>query len=285
MQISQQQHAVFFRLSSGDALPDALVARLREAGIATGTLRAHGVLEHVELRTFHSQTRTFGSARSISGAVHAITIDGTIGLSEGTPQVVLRAVLSRETDASVETLSGVIASARVVALEVVATSAQDLALPLVHDARAGLPMLADSGNAAPSPSPQHAPTIREDSPRPAPTTTSAPAASGGWADAVATSNAQPPLKPLGSQNLPAKPPARPVTTSYEGDQIFPEPGDLVQHFAFGSSEVLRSDGDRLHLKVGKDGRIREIALEMLKVTFTGEDPNVRPRHFKLDRKL
>jgi len=281
MQTSQSQHAVFFRLNSGDALPDALVARLREAGIATGTLRAHGVLEHVELRTFQSQTRTFGSSRSIAGAVHAITIDGTIGLSEGAPQVVLRAVLSRETDAGVETLSGVIASARVVALEVIANSALDLALPLVHDARAGLPMLANGTStspAAPAPAPLPA---RDESPRPAPA-----AASGGWADAVATSNAQPPLKPLGSQNLPAKPPARPVSAeAYDGDQIFPEPGDMVQHFAFGNCEVLRSDGDRLHLKVGKDGRIREIALEMLKVTLLGDDANARPRHFKLDRRL
>ncbi len=278
MQTSQSQHAVFFRLNSGESLPDALVARLREARIATGTLRAHGVLEHVELRTFQSQTRTFGSSRSIAGAVHAITIEGTIGLAEGTPQVVLRAILSRETDAGVETLSGVIASARVVALEVVATSAQDLALPLVHDGRAGLPMLADAAGGA-TPSPHVAP--RDESPRPAPA-----APSGGWADAVATSNAQPQLKPHGSQNLPAKPPARPVS-SYEGegDQIFPEPGDLVQHFAFGTCEVVRSDGDRLHLKVGKDGRIREIALEMLKVTLLDEDPNVRPRHFKLDRRL
>jgi predicted DNA-binding protein with PD1-like motif len=281
MQTSQSQHAIFFRLNSGDALPDALVARLREAGIATGTLRAHGVLEHVELRTFQSQTRAFGSTRSIAGAVHAITIDGTIGLSEGTPQVVLRAILSRETDAGVETLSGVIASARVVALEVVAISAQDLALPLVHDGRAGLPMLANGTETGAAPVQAPPPPPLRDSPRPAPV-----APSGGWADAVATSNAQPPLKPLGSQNLPAKPPARPVSTAaYEGDQVFPEPGDMVQHFAFGNCEVLRSDGDRLHLKVGKDGRIREIALEMLKVTLLDGDPDARPRHFKLDRKL
>jgi predicted DNA-binding protein with PD1-like motif len=280
MQTSQSQHAVFFRLSSGESLPDALVARLREAGIATGTLRAHGVLEHVELRTFQSQTRTFGSSRSIAGAVHAITIDGTIGLAEGTPQVVLRAILSRETDAGVETLSGVIAAARVIALEVVATSAQDLALPLVHDGRAGLPMLADTGGVTPPPHAHVAP--RDESPRPAP----AAAPSGGWADAVATSNAQPQIRSGGSQNLPAKPPPRPASVSSDdGEQFFPEPGDEVQHFAFGKCEVLRSDGDRLHLRVGKDGRIREIALEMLKVTLLDEDPSVRPRHFKLDRRL
>ena len=39
------------------------------------------------------------------------------------------------------------------------------------------------------------------------------------------------------------------------------------------------------LKVGKDGRIREIALEMLKVTLLDQDASARPRHFKLDRKL
>jgi hypothetical protein len=49
--------------------------------------------------------------------------------------------------------------------------------------------------------------------------------------------------------------------------------------------VLKSDGgDRLHLKVGKDGRIREIALEMLKVTpLESADPT--RRRFKLDRRI
>ncbi len=280
MHVSQSSHAVFFRLSPGDALHDALAARFREAGIATGTMTAHGVLENVELRTFSPHSRTFGTARAIAGAIHALSIEGTIGLSEGTPQVVLRAVLSRETDAGVETLSGVVTSARVVALEVVATSALDLALPLVHDARSGVPMI-DAGNAG-TPAAPAPPAAQGSSPKPP---TAEPRANV-WADAVATSNAQPPLKPLGSTAMPARPPARPaVTYSNDGDQVFPEPGDEVQHFAFGRCEVLRSDGDRLHLKVGKDGRIREIALEMLKVTLLDEEPNVKPRHFKLDRRM
>jgi len=275
MQVSRTSHAVVFRLASGDALPDALIARLREAGVATGTLVAHGVLENVELRTFSPASRAFGASRSISGAVHALSIEGTIGLSEGTPQAVLRAVLSRETDAGVETLSGLVVSARVVALEVIVTSAQDLALPLVHDGRAGLALL-DAG------APGAAPIA------PQPVSPKPPAAeprANVWAEAVATSSAQPPLKPLGNAPLPARPPARPAAVAVEGEQFFPEPGDEVQHFAFGRCEVLRSDGDRLHLKVGKDGRIREIALEMLKVTLLDEDPNTRPRHFKLDRRL
>ena len=63
----------------------------------------------------------------------------------------------------------------------------------------------------------------------------------------------------------------------------PEPGDAVEHFAFGRADVVKSDGDRLHLKVHKDGRIREIALEMLKVTPL--ESSGLNRRFRLDRKL
>lgn len=275
MHVSRETHVVFVRLAAGDALPDALFARLRDAAVATGSVRGHGVLEHVELRTFSPLTRTFGASRAITGAVHALSVEGTIGLSEGSPQAPLRVVLSRETDAGVETLSGLLVSARVVAFELTITSAQDLALPLVHDARAGVAMLGEAAAkpVAPAPSPSPPPT-------------------GAWADAVATSNAQagpfpasggPGLKPVG-QALPARPPARPAAAAEEGEQVFPEVGDEVEHFAFGRAEVLRSDGDRLHLKVGKDGRIREIALEMLKVTLLG-DADAKPRRFKLDRRM
>ena len=64
----------------------------------------------------------------------------------------------------------------------------------------------------------------------------------------------------------------------------PEQGDSVEHFAFGRSDVVKSDGDRLHLKVHKDGRIREIALGMLKVTRIPDDDAGR-RHFKLERRM
>ncbi len=287
MQVSRESHAVFFRLAPGEMLPDALFARLREAAVATGTLRAHGVLEHVELRTFASHTRALGASRAIAGPVHALSIEGTIGLSDGAPQATLRAVLSRETDSGIDTLSGVVVSARVVSLEVVVTSAQDLAVPLVHDPRAGMPMLGEtavtgrspSPNASPNPTPSPSPSPPAAAPSAWPEVRAEGAADrpkGAWGEAIATSNAQPPLKP-------ARPPSRAAAPD-EGEQLMPEPGDRVQHFAFGSAEVLRSDGDRLHLRVGKDGRIREIALEMLKVTLQG-DPNVRPRQFKLDRKL
>jgi hypothetical protein len=62
----------------------------------------------------------------------------------------------------------------------------------------------------------------------------------------------------------------------------PRARDWVEHFAFGPAEVLKSDGERLHLKVAKDGRIREIALAMLQVSRL-EDREGK-RVYRLDRK-
>jgi hypothetical protein len=79
-------------------------------------------------------------------------------------------------------------------------------------------------------------------------------------------------------------PRRPARPGPDLDSPFPEPGDVVDHFAFGACDVLRSDGDRLHLRVRKDGRIREIALEMLRVSPLplGDDGR---RRFKLERRI
>ena len=84
------------------------------------------------------------------------------------------------------------------------------------------------------------------------------------------------------QAMPQRPPKPAVA---EEEQIYPDAGDVVEHFAFGRCEVVKSDGDRLHLRLGKDGRIKEIALEMLKVTSLPPVEGSSGRHFKLDRKL
>jgi hypothetical protein len=94
----------------------------------------------------------------------------------------------------------------------------------------------------------------------------------------------PPAKgsaPSLSQAIPSRP-VKPQSAAEEA--VVPDAGDRVEHFAFGSCEVLKSDGDRLHLRLGKDGRIKEIALEMLKVTeLPGDD--APGRRFKLERRL
>jgi len=67
------------------------------------------------------------------------------------------------------------------------------------------------------------------------------------------------------------------------EAAFPEPGDSVEHFAFGVCEVLSVTGDRLVLRDLKGkGRVREIASERLSIT--GPVEHQGRRLFRLDRR-
>lgn len=90
-------------------------------------------------------------------------------------------------------------------------------------------------------------------------------------------------KPSGPASGPSAMPqklSRPAIS--QSDSVFPDAGDSVEHFAFGTCEVLKSDGDRLHLRQ-KDGRVKEIALTMLRVEAL-EGDGTAGRKFKLERK-
>jgi predicted DNA-binding protein with PD1-like motif len=247
---ARSRHLVL-RASAGEVLPEALVARLNEERVACGWIRASGVLADVELRAFDARLGGFGGPRRLVGPVHVLALEGSVGLTAGEPSVSLRALLAREGDGGLETLAGEITSARTIALEVLVTVLEDLSLARALDDSAGVWLLDSAG---PSPAPV----------RPA-----------GGAPQVApsSSNAQMPQRPV-RPHRPTEPPT-----------LVPEAGDVVDHFAFGRCDVVRSESDRLHLRVHKDGRIKEIALEMLRVTRLEGDDEKEPRRFKLERRI
>lgn len=272
---SASRHLVL-RASAGEILPDALSAALREQGVACGWLRGSGVLVDVELRAYDGAMGALGTTRRIAGPLQVLALEGSIGLSSGEPSFSLRALLARETDHGLETLAGEIASARIVGLEVFVTALDDVALVRALDEQAGVWLL---GQAAPG-------GAMRPAPRPA---ASAPAAPSAWSGALEASEraeleprARTPQTPGTTSSMPM--PQRPARAPIDFDSPSPEAGDAVDHFAFGRADVLKSDGDRLHLKVHKDGRIREIALEMLKVTRL-DDGAEGKRRFRLERRL
>lgn len=60
------------------------------------------------------------------------------------------------------------------------------------------------------------------------------------------------------------------------EQLLPDAGDLVHHFAFGLCEVLMASGDRLKIRdLGEPGRVREISIERLKVEGPTEERGKR----------
>jgi hypothetical protein len=69
----------------------------------------------------------------------------------------------------------------------------------------------------------------------------------------------------------------------EVEEVSPEAGDLVDHFAFGLCEVVTSDGDRLKIRDAKQpGRIREVSMSMLNVLSPTESEG--KRLFRLARR-
>lgn len=294
---------VVIRIGHGESLTGALGAALRDEQVMCGWLRASGVLADVDLRAFRSEGGSLGAPRRLHGPVQLVTLEGGAGLGEqGDPTVSLRAVLARETDAGLETLAGEIEGARVIALEAIITVLEDLALERTVDRGAGISLFALGGAGATGPT----------GGTPAATAARAtPAGPAAWSGALEASHdasrsrggtaspATPPLAPsstssavigasgtVGAQLSTAMPvrPARPAAADV--DTPVPEVGDVVEHFAFGTCEVVKSDGDRLHLRdlrAGREGRIREIALEMLRVTRL-DDVGGKP-HYKLERRL
>jgi hypothetical protein len=90
--------------------------------------------------------------------------------------------------------------------------------------------------------------------------------------------AAPPAPTLEGPALPQKP-QRPS----QDLESYPDVGDTVMHFHFGECTVISSDGDRIRLRQDRDGRVREVALTMLRIepATLGADGT---RHFKLHRK-
>lgn len=250
-------------------LPEAILAALRNEVVLSGWLRGSGVLADVSLRTFGSAA-TSNTPRRIVGPVQAVVIDGSIGLAGGDVSCGLRVVLSRETETGIETIAGEVLEARAIAFEGHVMALDDAASARERDA-SGVWML--SGGST-----KTATTNTEPKTVPAPTTpitaASPVAVPKPAAQTVTAPQATMPLRP-----------AKPVALDEEEPQIYPDAGDVVEHFAFGRCEVVKSDGDRLHVRLGKDGRIKEIALEMLKITPLPPVEGVAGKHFTLDRKL
>jgi hypothetical protein len=156
--------------------------------------------------------------------------------------------LARESELGLQVAAGELARARAYALELRVTAFDDVSLARVPDERTGLALLvAQAGVVAAEP------------PRPI----AGPAPEGVAAAAL---------------------PQKPVRPAQEAEEVYPEVGDLVTHFHFGECEVIGSDGERIRLRQERDGRVREVALTMLKIEPPSTDPATGRRHFRLARK-
>jgi hypothetical protein len=253
-----------FTISEGSDLVAAardLAGQAGKADPARAWIRANGLLSAVELR------RSGHEAQTLDGDLLLVSLEGpALG-----PLVGLVSV----SDAL---------GTRLVAGEVIAAlAATTTTMCILHESTEP-----DVATPVPELVRERALDVAPQSPSQAPTTQSSPALpqSAPSSPAEARERDMPPARASAptlslAQAIPTRP-MKPVTAEVE--TLVPDAGDRCEHFAFGSCEVVKSDGDRLHLRLGKDGRIKEIALEMLKVTELPAD-GAPGRRFKLERRL
>lgn len=309
---SSSARHLLVRFAQPARLPEAILAALRDEVVLAGWMRGSGAVSEVQLRVGAS-----GAPRALDGTFHVIALEGSIGLANGDVSCGMRAVLARHTGSGVETLAGEIVDARIGALEVLVTAFDDVTATRQLDGAGAWVLDASEGaprGAAPAPrtAASSLPTaLTAPAPAPAAPTPSPVVPSpfhSGFGDVVraardaeverAARAPEPPRPPAGqaagsprpsptfspmNQAMPRRI-ARPATAETEDDPV-PEPGDVVEHFAFGRCEVIKTEGDRLHVRLGKDQRIKEIALEMLKVTALPLPEGQTSRYWKLARKL
>lgn len=255
-------------------LPVDLSALLRDEAVACGWVSGFAVFESLELLVTSESGRV--ERVQMKGPI-AGQLEGIVGMGDRDVTVSLRGVFSKRGALGVETVSGVVHSATARHGEMHIVALDDANGSLAVDPSTGFDTLRLSASgttkgtstqrAAASDASTYASARRVDDSRPS------------------AAGSQPQMSPGGSAaGLPLKPVARATHEEEEEDDgPMPEAGDLAEHFAFGRCEVLKTDGDRLHVRLEKDQRIKEISTNMLKVTRL--DDVGGKRIFKLARKL
>ena len=262
---ARRTRTLIVRLDRGEALPGALLRALAEADAKAGWITGAGELEAAEIAVFDQNARANDRARRIDSPCELLSLTGSLAELEGSPSLRLSVTLAREADSGLEVLAGQLLWANVFAVELCVHVFDDVPLVRVLDDRTGLSLL--SANM-----PAESPALLAAPPE----------------AARPTAAISPPAAPLMTELQPsmhATLPHAPDTSPGEREDfdVYPEPGDQVNHFHFGECTVVSSNGERLRLRQGRDGRVREVSLTMLRITSpeAGEDGS---RHFRLERK-
>lgn len=231
-------------LDAGEELPATLHKALDEAEVQAGWVVGAGRLEAVELVVDGRGGGGPYIRRRFDWPSELVNLTGTAWRASGILQLALWVTVALETETGLATVGGKLVSARAEAVDLLVLAFEDV------PPRAALESAARRGTADDA-------ALRS---KPSDPKEAGPPALG---DA-------PPLPPR-----PAKPP--------DDLAIYPETGDAVMHFHFGECMVIGSDGDRIRLRQTKDGRVREVALTMLRVEEFTTLPD-GTRHFILTRK-
>lgn len=254
---SQALRSLVVRLHRGEDLAESLAGLIASQRIAVATVHGHGVLEAVILDAYDARAKAYTDARTFTGRLELLSLEGHLSTREGSPDLYLHATVARDTGNGVEVVGGRLIEAQVVAVELTLLLHDDLALERAPEAsgiptwRVGGAPAAETGRSRRSTSPD-----REPAPAPAPSTSPRRIEA---AKPVTLAEVAQQL-----QAMPAKP-ERAVDDD-EGAVLEVAAGDVLEHPTFGDATVVRlSDDDRCDIKLLRSGSFRTIALDYFEI--------------------
>jgi predicted DNA-binding protein with PD1-like motif len=283
---SRRSRSLIVRLERGEELPAALLRALGEVEVRSAWITGSGSLEVAEVTVYDQLSREFDRTRKIDTPSGVVSLTGNVALESGALSLRLSVVLARETDLGMQLLAGQLVSGRAFSLELCVVAFDDMSLVRAPDPRTGLLVLTVQAGALPRAAEARSPAAAGSGAPAAPQAPASPATPAPYTPPAAA--ASPARAPEAPQYPPPSPPTEapvmPQKPSQKRDEpeIYPEVGDGVMHFHFGECTVISSDGDRIRLRQDRDGRMRDVALAMLRI----EPPTIHDgkRSFKLSRK-
>ena len=280
-----------FTLEPGDDVVDSIQKAFGSLGVESAYVTGHGEAEDVEIGVFNASGGR--SAQRLKGSVDVIGLLGRIDRSGAE----LRVMAARHGSSGSEVVGGLLTSATAVSmffhLSGLPAAAKQKSVGVESSRPAAVvPVPADP----PAAQAQAAPVVRSQArvaaPPPLVPAAAIPAAPPETLDTLPSATREPATSPMQTPAplitpppppppvaLPAPPapnlspapvpgaipiPARPQRKSVDVDN-YPEENDLVNHFAFGRCIVLASDGERLKLQQEPSGKVREVAVSMLRI--------------------
>lgn len=262
---SRRGRTIVLHFERGDELPSSLVRALDTAEVKAGWVTGAGLLEAAEVRL--PQHGDGFASFNLDGPLVLASIAGPLQVQQGALAPLLWASLSKAGELGASTVAGELAWAAVTRVDIVVTVFDDL-VPARAEVATSVapPTLAGHRGPAVTATPLITPP-----PMQAPAAAPAPAAARPVAHAGPPAAAPVPVPPRAHR-------------SDEEQEVYPEVGDLVSHFAFGLCEVVLSDGDVIRIREDS-GRTRNVGLGMLRVGKSTIDPATGKRLFELGRRL
>ncbi len=238
---SFRQRRLIGRLDRGAEIGASLADVCRQKNVRCAEVRAIGQLENVVVSHYDAKAQRFLAPQRFDSAFELLSLVGNVSEQEGKLQLSAHLTLSRARDSGIELIGGRLVSARVLAVEFVIETMDDLLLRRSRHAGTGLDLWNEAIALGENQTAEVAPASAQAAPS--------------WKEVQAAS----PLADPG-----------PAETAKIDRRV--EAGDFIEHPKFGRCQVERLEGDYEFVLVRlRNQRLIRLSLDVLTFEWIGEE--------------